>query len=137
MPTFQLSYALTWALAFISLMAPLVNAGPCVEINIRTDVGLTAHHSGKMWYNHKRVCDEGKIDNNGKTSFKCDDGYSLKYKTNDNPESGAKAWLTYPGLDEVEVKMEMKDEQNMPGCAGGQIPITCHRYLYTFEGKYC
>jgi hypothetical protein len=100
-------------------MVPLVTAGPCVEIDIRTDVGLAEHHDGRMWYNHKRVCDESKNDNNGDTSFKCDDGYSLKYKTNNNPESGATAWLTYPGQDEVEVEMEKYDQQNQPGCAGG------------------
>ncbi|CAI7609124.1 unnamed protein product [Penicillium manginii] len=135
MAAFHLPYTLTWVLALISLMVSLVTAGPCVEIDIRTDVGLAEHHDGRMWYNHKRVCDESKNDNNGDTSFKCDDGYSLKYKTNNNPESGATAWLTYPGQDEVEVEMEKYDQQNQPGCAGGISIIQRIYEAYSIRAK--
>lgn len=133
MAIFHMSYALTWALAFISLVAPLVSAGKCIEIETSLDVGFVAVHNGRMWADHKKVCDETKKDDNGKTSFKCDDGFSLKYEANDNPESGATAWLTFPGQDEVEVDMKKYNEINTPACAGGNMNF---QTLIEFEAAY-
>ncbi|PLB35640.1 uncharacterized protein BDW47DRAFT_59813 [Aspergillus candidus] len=90
-----------------------------------------------MRYNDKEVCDESKTDNEGTTHFKCEEGFALEYKTKKDPTKGADAWLTYPGADEVEVELKLYNQINNPGCAGGSIPITCHRYFYSFEGEYC